>query len=406
LNEIPTQKNPSSGLSEKPESFLSQSGPLLLLALIFFLNFMARIILAPLMPTVEKDLGIGHGEAGSLFLLISAGFFPTLLGSGYFSSRLTHKRTIIISATAVGIALLGVSHSSSFWGIRFGLLLLGMAAGLYLPSGIATVTSLVSSKHWGKALAIHELAPNLSFVAAPLVAEAFLGWLSWRGVLALLGGTSLSVGIVFARFGRGGDLPGEAPSLGSFRTLLADPTFRIMMVLFSLGISGTLGVYTMLPLYLVNERGMDQSWANTLIALSRISGLGMAFIAGSASDLLGPRRTLIGVFLLTGFMTVLLGAAPGSWIVVILFIQPVLAVCFFPPGFAALSSIVPPQARNLAVSLTIPFAFLLGAGAVPIGIGILGDAASFALGIALVGGIILTGAILSRYLRFPEERES
>jgi NNP family nitrate/nitrite transporter-like MFS transporter len=156
----------------------------------------------------------------------------------------------------------------------------------------------------------------------------------------------------------------------------------------------------MLPLYLVTERGIDRNWANTLIALSRISGLGMAFVAGWVTDRLGALRTLGSVFLITGITTVLLGILPDSLIVLMVFLQPIVAVCFFPPGFAALSSIGPPRNRNLAISFTIPVAFVLGGGAIPTGIGMMGDAGSFALGISLVGGLILTGVILSRYLRF------
>jgi NNP family nitrate/nitrite transporter-like MFS transporter len=85
------------------------------------------------MPTIEKDLGIGHSEAGSLFLLISSGYFISLLGAGVLSSRLTHRKTIILSATTVGVALLGISFSNSLWGMRLGLFILGMAAGIYLP---------------------------------------------------------------------------------------------------------------------------------------------------------------------------------------------------------------------------------------------------------------------------------
>jgi NNP family nitrate/nitrite transporter-like MFS transporter len=399
-------KSPPHGENKESSSFLSQSGPLLFLALIFFLNFMARIILAPLMPTIEKDLGISHGEAGSLFLLISLGYLISLLGAGFFSSRLNHRRTIILSTTAVGIALMGVSFGKSLWGIRFALLILGLAAGIYLPSGIATLTSLIGSRHWGKALGIHEMAPALSFVAAPLVSEALLGWFSWRGILVLLGGASVIIAMAFARFGRGGEFPGEAPSPRSLKTLLGERAFWIMVVLFSLGITGTLGIFTMLPLYLVTERGMDRNWANTLVALSRISGLGMAFLAGWATDRLGPKGTMGGVFLLTGLMTVLLGAAPDSWIMVIVFLQAALAPCFFPPGFAALSMIGAPSVRNLAVSLTIPFAFLLGAGVIPIGIGTMGDAGSFDLGIGLAGGIILMGFIVTHYLKFHDEKES
>ena len=104
-------------------------------------------------------------------------------------------------------------------------------------------------------------------------------------------------------------------------------------------------------------------------------------------------------------MTALLGAVEGYWIVVVVFLQPMLAVCFFPAGLAALSCLGPPSSRNVAVSLTIPFAFLVGAGAIPTGIGIMGDSVSFALGFALVGVLILAGFMLSLILKLPEENK-
>ena len=390
-------------MNENAASLRSQIFPLLLMTGIFFLNFIARIILAPLMPTIEMDLKISHAEAGSLFLLISLGYFTSLMGSGFFSSRFTHRKTIIFSSMFLGITLIAVSFSNTLWEIRIGCIMVGLAAGLYLPSGISALTSLVRSKDWGKAIAIHELAPNSSFLAAPLISEALLVWFTWRNILALLGLVSLFVGLAFARFGKGGDFPGELPSPSNVKSLLREPSFWIMIVFFSLGISGTLGIYTMLPLYLVSERGITQNWANYLVALSRISGLGVAFLSGMVTDKLGPKVALGGVFLLAGFLTLLLGIVPGSWVVLIVFLQPIVAVCFFPPGFAALSRIGPPHVRNISVSLTVPFGFLMGGGAVPTVIGLFGDKGNFNLGIALVGIIIMGGFILVRYLRFPDE---
>ncbi|MBW1999134.1 MAG: MFS transporter [Deltaproteobacteria bacterium] len=383
--------------------FRSHVPSLLFLTGIFFLNFLSRIVLAPLLPAIEAELNVGHAEAGSFFLFISLGYFAGLLGSGFVSSCLTHRRTIILSSVAVGGSLLAVSLSHTLWGIRLQLILLGLAAGFYLPSGIATLTTMVSSRDWGKAIAIHELAPNLSFIAAPLVAEGLMLWFSWRGVMALLGGAAVLVGVAFTRFGKGGTFPGEAPSPKTLGVLLAQPSFWIMMVLFSLGIGASLGVYTMLPLYLVAERGLERSWANQLVAFSRIAGPAVAFVAGWASDKLGPKRALGGVFLATGMATVLLGMARGLWIVPVLFLQPMLAVCFFPAGFAALAKVGPPQVRNVAVSLTIPVAFLLGGGAIPAGIGIMGEEGLFSLGITFFGLLLLGGIILLRYLRFYEE---
>jgi len=135
---------------------------LLYLTALYYLNFLARVILAPLMPAVEIDLKIGHAEAGSLFLFISLGYFVGLLGSGSVSSHLTHRWTIILSSVALGGSLLAVSLSHIIWLIRSGLFMLGLSAGLYLPSGIVTLTDVVGSKHRGKAIAVHELAPVLS----------------------------------------------------------------------------------------------------------------------------------------------------------------------------------------------------------------------------------------------------
>jgi len=52
--------------------FWPQLGPVVFLAVIFLINFIARIILSPLLPTIEKELEISHGQAGSFFFLISA----------------------------------------------------------------------------------------------------------------------------------------------------------------------------------------------------------------------------------------------------------------------------------------------------------------------------------------------
>ena len=392
-------------MHEKGEmaSFRSYIPALLFLTGIFFLNFLSRIILAPLLPAVETDLHIGHGEAGGLFLLISLGYFGGLLGSGFVSSRITHRRTIITSSLALGGALIVVSLSHTLGGIRVGLILLGLAVGLYFPSGIATITSLVKARDWGKAIAIHELAPNLSFIAAPLVAEGLLLWCSWRGGIVLIGIVAILAGVAFLRFGKGGRFPGEAPSQKNLSLLFVQPGFWIIMALLSLAIGASLGVYTMLPLYLVAEQGFERSWANQLVAFSRIAGPIVAIVAGWASDRVGPKRALVGIILATGVATVLLGMAKGGWIVPLLFLQPTLAVCFFPAGFSALSLVGPPAVRNVAFSLVVPVGFLIGGGAVPAALGLMGEQGSFALGIMLYGVLLLGGLILLRYLRFYED---
>jgi NNP family nitrate/nitrite transporter-like MFS transporter len=129
----------------------------------------------------------------------------------------------------------------------------------------------------------------------------------------------------------------------------------------------------------------------------------MAFVGGWATDRIGPRRTLRIVFLIAGLMTLFLGIASRSVILYIVFLQPLVAVCFFPAGFAALSLIVPAKSRNIAVSLIVPLAFVVGAGLVPVFIGFIGDMGSFAFGITICGGLITAGSIFTGMLKFSDQ---
>jgi len=225
-----------------------------------------------------------------------------------------------------------------------------------------------------------------------------LHWFFWRHILFMIGTVSVIAGIVFARFGKGGNFLGEAPNFSAIKTIIKISDFWILIFLFSLAITSTLGIYNMLPLYLVVEHGVSQEWANSLVGVSRISTLGMAFLAGLATDRLGPKTIMLSVFFVTGTITFLLGIASTYWVIIVVFLQPVLAVCFYPAGFSALSSISTPENRNVAISLTIPVAFVLGGGAVPALIGIMADLGYFSWGISLSGLLIIAGFFLSFFL--------
>ena len=389
-------------MSDQSRSLPRILRPVFFLTGIFFLNFVGRIILSPLLPTIESELAIGHGQAGFFFFLISAGYMIGLLGSGFFAARASHKLTIVVSSVGVGISLIAVSFAGSLSAMRIGLVILGLAAGLYIPSAIAAITSVIKQEHWGKAIAVHELAPNLAFFASPFIAEVFLTWSTWRVALAFLGAISVIASLAYHHYGRGGEFAGESPGSSAFGILVRTPAFWLMLILFGLGVSSTVGVYAMLPLYLVNEQAMHPSWANTVLALSRVHGPFLGLLGGWVSDRLGPKRTIVVSLIFTGVATLLLGLFSSRWISVVVLIQPLLAVWFFPAAFAVLSLITGPNARNLAVAFTVPFGFMIGAGAIPTFIGMMGDAGLFAKGFVIAGALISAGGILSVLLAVPE----
>jgi len=376
------------------DPFRAYLGPLALLSVVFFVNFVGRIALAPLLPAIEHDLHISHAQSGSLFFILSAAYCVALLGSGLVSSRLTHRRTIIVSMTGMGAALLLTAAGSELWSVRLGLVAAGLAAGLYLPSAMAAIMGFLPTRHWGKGIAVHEAAPNLAFVLAPFLCEALLSVLPWTAAIGAFGVASLAAA-AFAGWGRFGDFKGAAPDFRSVRTILAGRAYWMLTLAFGLGIGASLGIYAVLPIVLVGSHGLEREQANTILALTRIPGVAVAFVSGWFTDRFGPKRTMTTVLLLNGGLTLALAVLPMPWLLVPICIQPALSVCFFPAGFSAIGLSVPEGSRNLAVALTTPAAFIIGAGVVPTLIGFAGDVWSFQAGLVLTGLLVLLGAFLS-----------
>jgi NNP family nitrate/nitrite transporter-like MFS transporter len=208
--------------------------------------------------------------------------------------------------------------------------------------------------------------------------------------------------VIFLRCGKGGVFAGESPISSAFGELIRMPALWLMVLLFSLGVSATVGVYAMLPLYLITERGLTPSWANTVVAFSRVHGPLLGLLGGWASDKLGTRQTIIISMGFTGVATMLLGWVSNFWLGLFVLLQPLVAVWFFPAAFAAIAAITPAHGRNLAVALSVPFGFVIGGGAIPTFIGVMGDAGSFATGLIVTGALITFGGVLALRLKLPD----
>ncbi len=375
---------------------------ILLLAFLFLLNFLSRIIFSPLLPVIKSDLGLDYTDSGSFFLYISAGYFISILFSSFVSSYLNHKNTIFLSTLCSGIIIFFLGYIDSFSLLRSGLFTLGLAAGLYLPSGLTSITHMVPPAYLARGMAVHELAPNIAFVVAPLLVDLFLHWLTWRETIQGLGVILVCVSLAYF-FSRGGYTErGQKIDYNDARELLLQPRFLLMVCLFSLAICSTLGIYAMLPLFLVSSHGMEVSYANNLLAISRVSSVFMPLLGGWLGDRFGNRIVVASVLLAGGILTVLLGWTYGYMLTLIAILQPMAAVCFFPSGFAVLTRLRSVDRGGLAISLCIPFAFLAGGGCMPTLIGAIGDHFSFHLAFFIVGMLMVFGGIIAFFCNFLE----
>jgi NNP family nitrate/nitrite transporter-like MFS transporter len=371
---------------------------LLLVSVLFFI-FFARVIYSPLLPAIERDLHLSHTQAASFFLFITLGYVVMNIFSGFIASWLGHRTTIFLAIMLVSSATVFIAVTPSLPMIRVGLIVVGLGAGLYPPSGIATASSLVQSKDEGKVLSIHEFGPNLGFIAAPLVVAVLLPRLQWRSCLLLISALGLLIGTLYIIFSRGGGFKGQAPVLRNLTQIFSLPSFWITAVLLAFVIGASIGLFAITPAYLVFERGLDQELVNTIVGVSRISGLIVLFFAGYLVDRFGVKKLISTVLVTAGIATAAMWVRSRSILIAAVFLQPLLIAGIFPAVLTAAARIAPRNLQNLTISFILPIGYGFGAGVLPVLLGWLGDNASFALGFLIYGVILVAGSALPFLLK-------
>ncbi len=368
--------------------------PVLLLTGIFLLHFMARQIAGPLLPAMETGLGVTHIQGGLFILCMGVGFFLGQIGATHLASRFGYRRCILLSlwAAAAATAAFGLADSVRLLYLVF--LCLGTAGGLYVPSGITLITVLVRPRDWGKAMGIHELAPNLALIAVPFMATAAVAAGSWRIGYLFVAAVLASLAVAYTFFGVDSEHRPSAPDLLQVREIARHPSFWCLVLLLSLAVGVETGVYSMIPLFLVTERSFDLAAANHLLGLSRIPGLLMVLLAGWFTDRLSPSTTISLSLAATGAAIVVLGIGPASLVAPAVFVQSAAAACLFPPALSLASRISTSESRTLTLSLSLAVAPVIGGGLLPAGIALAGDLGSFAAGMAGAGIVTAAGIAL------------
>jgi NNP family nitrate/nitrite transporter-like MFS transporter len=366
--------------------------------LLWFLNFSCRTALSPLLPIFERDLNISHALAGSIFFSLSLGYTLSLLLSGWLTLKIGFKKSIILGISLLAVAMSSLIFATSYIGLASFALMMGLGAGLYLPSAIPILTRTIPPEKWGKAIAFHETGASLSILAIPLLAAVVLRFFEWKALLLLLSGGCLVAIVVFSILSpdpRQKSYPGSM-----FFAVLKRRDFWAMAILWGFAGGANLGLYNIIPLFLVTERGIDLETANTVFGFSRLGGLILTFMAGFLADRYGTKKVLLLSLLCTGASTIGMALAQSfPLLVTILFIQATFCPIFFPVGLVAISKVTDFNERSLFTGTTVAFGVILGNGFTPFLLGAVADAWSFHAGILFQGLLTMFSSVLIRELR-------
>ncbi len=356
--------------------------------------------MSPLLLDVEGAFDVGHADSSGLMVLFTIGYALSMIMSGFVSQRMTHRRLIPFAAGVGAAGTLVLSLAVSMTMMRIGLFIFGAGFGLFAPTGINMITTVVRRDDWQKALSINELSPHAGMILAPLLVAAFRPVLPWRWVFGMLAILFVVVGIVFVLRVKAGESHGQAPSFRLLKELVGRPAFWLLIVFFSLALSGTDGVYLVIPTFLITEAGIDPRIANTVFGLSRFMPIISLSVAAFLFDRFGPRITIAFALVGSGLTIVILGFGGRALQIFMVFLQPAIGALYFPAGFAAASSLLPAESRNIGLSMILPIAVVLGVGVLPAAVGYMGEVSSFARGFVILGATTIVLGSSSLFVRF------
>lgn len=364
---------------------------------LWFLNFSTRTVISPLLPIIEDELAISHALAGSIFSFLSAGYTITLILSGLLSRRIGYKRSIVLGFAILMTAVFCLKYATTYPSFSVVSLFIGLGAGIYLPSAIPILTAIFGSDNWGKVIAFHETAPSFSILFIPILTAVALRFFHWSDLFVILSMACLIVLISFWVFSP--DTRPQKEKRARFSRILGRRDFWIMAMLWIFASSNSLGLYNVIPLFLVKEKGMYLEMANTIFGFSRVGGFLVVILAGFLVDRYGAKKILFLMLLATGLSTMGLSLAQTvPLLVAMLILQATVCVGFFPVALVAISKLTNLNERGTFTGTSVAFGVVGGLGVTPFVLGAVADAWSFQTGFLVLGVLTTLSSMLLRDL--------
>ena len=168
----------TSGVAHAPSPF-RQPKAVWAVAFACVISFMGIGLVDPILPSLSGQLHATHAEVELLFTSYLVVTAIAMLVTGWVSSRIGAKRTLIIGLALIVVFAALAGASSGIWGIvgfRAGW---GLGNALFIATSLAVIVGSASGGFAG-AIVLYETALGVGIATGPLLG-GLLGTVSWRG---------------------------------------------------------------------------------------------------------------------------------------------------------------------------------------------------------------------------------
>ena len=280
---------------------------------------------------------------------------------GLLSDKYGARKMVFASMAVSGLGALMVSQASNPTMFIIAISLLSVNTTIYHPGAYSFTTKIVQPRDRPKALGIHGAGGTFGMSIGPISLSILMGLMAfkWRQVylfwvIPIILGAIAVFGIkteptediqVIHTLQPATD---EKPSIRSMLTT----SLILFLVFVGIRTIGSSMVRSILPIYMVNNKGISESLTNIIYGSNTLMGLVAAPLGGAIATRFGEKRWLTGVLIISYICLGLGFVIPNTTAFIVLYL---LSGFFNFLGMAANSSIVaklsPSNQRGLGYAL-------------------------------------------------------
>lgn len=259
----------------------------LVLAGVWFIYMCFGLIatsIAPLVTEIERDLDMTHAAMGSVMGAWQLVYIAAAVPCGMLLDRLGSRRALVLGAVCIALSAWGRGLAGDYPALLLAVMVFGIGGPIVSAGAPKVITTWFAGAGRGLAMGIYITGPAVGGVASLTLTHAWLMPLfegDWRAIFDLWGALALLAGLTWWLIaslpGTRALTAGRSPVAGQhegpvFRTLLAQPAVRVMLMM-SVGVFMiSHGFSNWLPELLVNG-GMDAARAGYWAAIPTLVGI-------------------------------------------------------------------------------------------------------------------------------------
>ncbi len=385
---------------------------LVLLTLIYVVNYVDRQILSILLQPVKVALDLSDTQLGFLTGIAFALFYATLgIPLAMLADRTNRKTVIAWSLGLFSVMTAICAMVGNFWQLALARVFVGVGEAGTSPPSHSIIADLYPPRERATAMAIFATGLNIGILIGFLIGGWVNEWFGWRAAFLVAGLPGFILALVIRFFFRepprghadGMSATGEAPALFAvLKALWKMKTFRHLSFAAALNSFVGYGAVAWIPAFLIRSHDMSTGAIGTSLALIiGVAGGAGTFLGGYLVDKLSKGDPRWSVWVPAAALAI---ATPFSFIFYLSPVLPlalaafvipaVVSAIYLGPALALTQGLVSLRMRAVASAVLLFVINIIGLGLGPQMVGIASDLLNNRFGDdSLRWALIVTGLV-------------